>query len=492
MANENDPILPSTNGNGAPGAPPISSKELHRICRRAFRINNRSRLKLILAILVLSDGKLFLELGYSSIFQYTERNFGYGRTKTFESLRVARALPSLPRCRMLFEEGDLCWSTVRLITRVATAETEKEWIDYAGKHTYKQLKCEVEEAAKQKRARPRKDGYGLANLEVKVHFDLTLEEHSMVTKALEKTAAEMRGSMGEEGGEAPPVSQKAALLYICERILSTDLPDAMEKRAEKEETPFSILYQLCPRCREKATVATDEGRVAVPAEHAKRIEGEARKVEIRPEEERRESGEHADCGGDHEIDRPNTPALARKVKLRDGLVCTNPFCRRKSGLHAHHVKYRWMSGRTALWNETTVCVTCHLLLHLGLLVIDEKEDGSYEWIRCSDGLVLDPLEEEKDLAGVPTVIAEYTTANAASAAAGADGTSGGDGAATARGAERILRALLGAGFPRWNAEARLRDARKLLLSEGNAQPTEADLWRAIERGAPPEPESAGK
>jgi len=44
--------------------------------------------------------------------QYSGKKCGYGRTKTYESLRVARALPNLPECTALFDQGELAWSTL--------------------------------------------------------------------------------------------------------------------------------------------------------------------------------------------------------------------------------------------------------------------------------------------------------------------------------------------------------------------------------------------
>jgi hypothetical protein len=125
---------------------------------------------------------------------------------------------------------------------------------------------------------------------------------------------------------------------------------------ERIRSITTILYRLCPKCREKALL-TKDGPVEVPHEHLDLIEGEARKVTIPPEEEielelvekEKEDGEP------QEIDPPNSAGLVRKVLHRDGCVCANPHCRRKLGLHAHHIRYRWKGGKTALFNEIACC-----------------------------------------------------------------------------------------------------------------------------------------
>ena len=123
-----------------------------------------------------------------------------------------------------------------------------------------------------------------------------------------------------------------------------------------------MLYHRCPDCR-SAKLATAEGFAEVPGEVVDRVEGEAKRVEIPPEEEL--------PGGNpaSERDRPKPRWLAKKVQLRDGETCSNPLCSRTLGLHTHHIEFCSWGGRTALWNETLLCSVCHAAVHQGLLEI---------------------------------------------------------------------------------------------------------------------------
>src|SRR5262249_54093650 len=56
-----------------------------------------------------------------------------------EQVRVARALRELPLIRASFSSGELTYSKVRALTRVATADTEAELLDFAGVLTAAQL-----------------------------------------------------------------------------------------------------------------------------------------------------------------------------------------------------------------------------------------------------------------------------------------------------------------------------------------------------------------
>src|SRR5688572_19648589 len=67
-------------------------------------------------------------LGYGSFREYTARLLGWTGRQTEERLRVALALEQLPELAAQLAGGGLHWSAVRELTRVATAETEQDWI----------------------------------------------------------------------------------------------------------------------------------------------------------------------------------------------------------------------------------------------------------------------------------------------------------------------------------------------------------------------------
>src|SRR5687767_13425213 len=79
-----------------------------------------------------------VRLGFGSFAEYIERLFGYSPRTTQEKLRVAEELEELPETAAALETGTVNWSTVRELTRVATAETEKEWLEAAKGKTVRQ------------------------------------------------------------------------------------------------------------------------------------------------------------------------------------------------------------------------------------------------------------------------------------------------------------------------------------------------------------------
>src|SRR5688572_8717860 len=78
-------------------------------------------------------------LGYGSFFEYIERLFGYSPRQTQEKLRVAAALEALLKTALELQAGKVCFSAVRELTRVATPETEGEWLKAARDKTVREV-----------------------------------------------------------------------------------------------------------------------------------------------------------------------------------------------------------------------------------------------------------------------------------------------------------------------------------------------------------------
>src|SRR5688572_8187277 len=77
--------------------------------------------------------------GYASFGEYVERLFGLRRRATEEKLRVAGALEELPELTEALRSGELNWSAVRELSRVAVPETESVWIAVARQKTAREV-----------------------------------------------------------------------------------------------------------------------------------------------------------------------------------------------------------------------------------------------------------------------------------------------------------------------------------------------------------------
>ncbi|MGH9360584.1 MAG: HNH endonuclease, partial [Thermoanaerobaculia bacterium] len=348
----------------SPGGPStFSAEELHRETTLAAALQNGARLRLAHGFLASEETCLHRHLGFSSVEQYAERQFRQDHRLTREMIRVARALKVLPKLRETFLLGRLDWSCVEHLSRVATAETEEEWLAFAARKSVRAIKMEVQNAIEKKRTRPRKDEYGIPDAQVKLTFNLRRSEYEIVNQGMGRVSEEMQLGLG---GLKPRPEE--VLVFMSQRFLETEPEGKLQGRAEKEEPLFTILYHLCPPCREArrpAVMMTRDGPVEVPVEVVERVEAEARKETITPEEEELPP-EGARPSG---IDRPNPPSLLRKLKLRSGGICENPFCGRRIALQGDHLLERSKGGPTSLANEAMFCVWCHGLRTQGLLEV---------------------------------------------------------------------------------------------------------------------------
>ncbi len=112
------------------------------------------------------------------------------------------------------------------------------------------------------------------------------------------------------------------------------------------------------------------------------------------------------------------------------------------------------------------------LLHLGFLVIEEKEDGTYRWLRSSEAIDLELAEEEKEVAAIPLVMVSPETAGSSIEEAGP---------ARKPIEERItklIRAFQEAGIPGSHAAERVRNGYERLRVAGKVDPTDEELRQA--------------
>jgi hypothetical protein len=83
--------------------------------------------------------QIWRPLGMVSVLDYLERVLGYAPRTAQDLLRVARALGALPRLTAALASGELAFSVVRELTRVATPATEGAWVSRARGSNLRQI-----------------------------------------------------------------------------------------------------------------------------------------------------------------------------------------------------------------------------------------------------------------------------------------------------------------------------------------------------------------
>ena len=157
--NEPAPLAPGLNaGKGEraamnssekvpPDMAPLTPDQLHALLVNTHVVGNNVRRKFIRALYAMHVNRYYLRLGFSGIAGYAEKYFGCQKATTYQYLSVAEALTRLPLCDEAFKRGELGWSALVQIARIATEATEAAWIEFARTHAAARLRELLRDAA---------------------------------------------------------------------------------------------------------------------------------------------------------------------------------------------------------------------------------------------------------------------------------------------------------------------------------------------------------
>ena len=354
----------------------LSAERLHELAVQAFRTGNRGRLSLCEALRVLSETRLYYDLGFPSLPAYAGAFFQLRRAETFEYVRVSKALVELTDLREAFGQGRLGWSALKVITRVASVASQQSWIDFVRRNGVERTLAEARDALRSRRDAPRDGSFGLPNLDQKLVLRFSRSDMDRVRKWLEAGCATVAESTGSDD-----VSLEQAVLFLCEQWMIADAsaaPDAGRRVTYRAQ----VVYQSCPDCK-RARVGSRDGFVEVLPEEIERYEGSAETLVI---------------------DGPTPPSLRRRVLAREAGRCGNPRCSHRAD-HCHHVVFRSRGGKTEIANEVAVCTTCHALVHAGLLRVSGRADNDLRWspVACDDSLEREVAAERDVADGLPVL-----------------------------------------------------------------------------------------
>jgi hypothetical protein len=290
-----------------------------------------------------------------------------------ERVRVARALGELPLLAKALDHGELSYSKVRALTRVATRHTEPRLLAIARTVTAAQVERFVRGCREEDRGTALKTARGRhESRTLHVHHD----EHGMVVirgrldpeggalfmKALEAAQdALYRRSRRAPGSLVPPAAPAFpqqcadALVLIAEAALHQQLdPGAPGER-----------YQVVVHV-EASESRLDTG-THVSAETSERLSCDASRTVMRHDAEGRVIEVEARS-------RTIPPALRRALLHRDQ-VCRFPGCGLRF-VQAHHIQHWAQGGHTALSNLVLLCRYHHRAVHEEGYRVTRGEDGT--------------------------------------------------------------------------------------------------------------------
>jgi Holliday junction DNA helicase RuvB len=285
-----------------------------------------------------ADRGLHQALGHPSVIPYAVKRHGIPRRCARDLVATGRALRNLVKIDAAFIRGDVVWSKVRAIVKVAEPATEDAWLAFARTRTIDEV--ETEAAIAKKGDEPRKSRKGLHEVRFTMQLRVGATLHEQYLLARKKLSAEL-------GHEAKDEEVAGALLDNYLRGRGDD--------ARAGDSLYRVVLDLRPG--EGAGIRSDDGPVPVDDATAEAICCDA--------------GVLAQDGRpDPRYSPPISDGLRERIRARDGYRCV--ACSSRFEPHVHHIVFRERGGTNAMSNLATLCRACHALVHGGFLTIEGR------------------------------------------------------------------------------------------------------------------------
>ncbi len=319
-----------------------------------------------------------------------------------EKVRVCHALEQLPSIGAAMGRGELSYSKVRALTRVACPATEQLLLMIALHGTAHHVETIVRQFRRvQESAEMSREARQHANRSLTYSYD---EDGSLVLKARlpAETGALVLGALEAAMRDLPLPNDAADGVDVSAETskpsnsatLCDDRPTYSARRADALGLLAESFLKLGPaalnggernhiivhvdadalQARESGRCELDDGP-AIPVETARRLSCDASVVRILENGD----GEPLDVG---RRTRTIPSALRRALKSRDQ-GCVFPGCTHKRYVDGHHIHHWAEGGETKLSNLVSLCRTHHRAVHEGGIVIQRLDDGAWRFVKRS-------------------------------------------------------------------------------------------------------------
>jgi hypothetical protein len=345
---------------------------------------------------------------------------GLGLGAAREKLRVARSLEGLPAIAEAFRRGEVSYSKVRAMTRVATPENQDYLLQIARHGTANHVERlvrkyrRVQSNAENQRANALHDGRYLhfrhdEDGALIIEARLAPETGELVLKALgaagealyarrrvAETTNETESNVSAEtpraralydppgptGGDACAEDSYAnrradALVLMAESLLTSGA--ASRPAGERQQIVVHMDAESLADADCPGRSALEEGPF-LATETARRMACDASVVRIVEDED----------GMPLNVGR-KTRSIPPALKSRDG-GCVFPGCTARHFVEGHHVRHWAHGGETSLTNLVQLCTFHHRLVHEGGFDVQTREANHFIFTR-PDGRVVEPVPD---------------------------------------------------------------------------------------------------
>ncbi len=344
--------------------------------------------RLLLLIRQFDEEKLWGLPGLCSCAHWLNFKCGIGMNAAREKVRVANALPALPKISDAFSKGELSYSKVRAMTRVANEQNEDFLLMIARHGSAHHVESLV---AKYRRAVRHQD-LDLANRQyaersAHYYFDddgafvinarLPPEQGALILKALD-LAIDQEDDTAESSVPRERFSARRAdaLAEMAESYLAHG--PVSSSTADRYQVMIHVTAETSDGA--ESTNNYIEHGPHVSAETSRRIACDSSISILREDQD----GQPLSIG---RKSRCIPPAMRRALRARDE-GCRFPGCTHRYFIDGHHIEHWADGGETSLRNLVQLCRYHHRLVHEGGFICEQHDDGQVHF-RDQVGRIID-------------------------------------------------------------------------------------------------------
>ncbi len=352
--------------------------------------------------------------GVQSLAHWLNWKCGLDLGAARERVRVASALPGLPRIAAAMARGALSYSKVRALTRVAEPATEAYLLELALHGTAAHVERIVRAYRRAREVQELgREAAQQASRNVTWHVDddgsyvirarLPAESGALFVRALDAAVEAMpaprvsaetyvpgvaiagRPRPDTDADGVPRLNWSARRADALGAMAETFLRHGLDPLAGGERAQLIVHVDVQTLTDRVAGRCEADDGPALAVETARRLGCDSSLVAIVAR-----GAETLDVG---RRTRSIPPALRRALEARDR-GCRFPGCANRRFVDGHHVRHWADGGATSLANLVSLCRYHHRLVHEGGFGVERLDDGAWRFTR-PDGSTVQPQPEPR-------------------------------------------------------------------------------------------------
>ncbi|MCA9797237.1 MAG: HNH endonuclease, partial [Candidatus Eremiobacteraeota bacterium] len=307
----------------------LSHERLEQVTRRLSNTLALTRILLGRCLLAIERSNFCADTGCHSAIHFA-RLIKVDKREAQDAMRIAGHLEELPLFARACEENKICWSNLRVVSRIVTPETEEAWLDLA-------VRLKPHRLARLVTGASRGDTPAEAALNLVEEVELRIRVSPEVSELWSRAVAVISR---DNGGVVNPAE---AFELILADFLGGQVEQLKVEAAQDLAAPPEALAVQAHVC---------------PGDSKLQLAGRLR---FNP------------------ATRQATAAQRRAVLRRDGYRCSCPGCPNRLWLDVHHVVFYCRGGPTVPENLIVVCSRCHKNIHQGILRVSGVAPHGLVW-----------------------------------------------------------------------------------------------------------------